>query len=164
MQIEKALNHYSQAISYDNSNPIHYTNRAAAYLSSGLPQMAISDCQMALFLDPTCIKAYTRLGNSLIDLGKPIEALAMFEKAVQIDSRSNAKQRLDEILSILYQYKFNDDDDLVIKQKVEEAKQTALGKELLSRQHIEVVYSSIRYRNDLEDWIENRILVGPVIN
>ena len=157
-----ALKEYTKAIQFDNTSTTNYTDRAATYLSSGLPQMAASDCEKALIIDPGCIRAYSRLGNSLIDCGKPIEALAMFEKAVQIDSRSNVKERLNQVLSLLYQYKFNDE-DLSIRQKVEKAKETELGKEILSKQRIEIVYSSKRFRQDLEDWIENRILVGPAI-
>ena len=157
----KALSAYTQAVAHDPQNYIHYTNRAAAYISASIPQMAISDCERALLLDPTCIKAYVRLGNSLIDAGRPIEAIAMFEKAVQIDPRSNAKARLDEVLKCLYDYKFNEEPDDRLTQRVKEAKETELGKEIISHRNIEVVYSSIRYRHDLEDWIENQILVGP---
>ena len=59
---DEAIDTYSQAISLDPSNPIYYSNRAAAYSSKGDHLSAIGDAELAIATDPKFVKAYHRLG------------------------------------------------------------------------------------------------------
>lgn len=58
----EAAEAYSKAISLDSTNPIYYSNRAAAYNKTNEYQPAVEDCHKALNLDPDYSKAYGRLG------------------------------------------------------------------------------------------------------
>jgi small glutamine-rich tetratricopeptide repeat-containing protein alpha len=57
-----AIEEYTQAISLDSTNPVFYSNRAAAYSSSGSHEMAVVDAEKAIEIDPKFVKAYHRLG------------------------------------------------------------------------------------------------------
>ncbi len=57
-----AIQSYSKAIECDGTNPVFYSNRAAAYSSQGDHQNAILDAKRAIELDSKFAKAYHRLG------------------------------------------------------------------------------------------------------
>lgn len=59
---DEAIASYTQAIDLDSTNPIYYSNRAAAYSSKGDHLSAIGDAQTAISIDPKFVKAYHRLG------------------------------------------------------------------------------------------------------
>ncbi|KAF9269949.1 TPR-like protein [Marasmius fiardii PR-910] len=60
---DEAIESYTQAIALVPSNPIYYSNRAAAYSSKGDHLSAIGDAELALATDPKFVKAYHRLGT-----------------------------------------------------------------------------------------------------
>lgn len=45
---------YTEGISFDPSNAILYSNRAACYLKMGKYEMALKDAERAVALDPAC--------------------------------------------------------------------------------------------------------------
>lgn len=59
---EAAIEAYTKAIALDPTNPVYYSNRAAAYSSMDQHDDAIRDAEHALEVDPAFIKAYSRLG------------------------------------------------------------------------------------------------------
>lgn len=59
---DKAIDFYAQAIQLDDTNPVYFSNRAAAYTSKGDYLSAIGDSEQALTLDSSFVKAYHRLG------------------------------------------------------------------------------------------------------
>jgi len=61
-QYDQAINSYSQAIALDSTNPVYYSNRAAAHSSKGDHLSAVGDAEKAITVDPSFVKAYHRLG------------------------------------------------------------------------------------------------------
>ena len=57
-----ALAKYTEAIAKDSSNPVYYSNRAAAYSQAGDHLKAIDDAEKAKEIDENYSKAYSRLG------------------------------------------------------------------------------------------------------
>lgn len=57
-----AIEAYTKAIDLDPTNPVFYSNRAAAYSSSGDHDKAVMDAEKAIEVDPKFVKAYHRLG------------------------------------------------------------------------------------------------------
>ena len=58
---DRAIEYYTKAINLDATNPVYYSNRAAAYSSKGNHLSAISDAEKAIEADPSFLKAYSRL-------------------------------------------------------------------------------------------------------
>ncbi|KAF5375174.1 hypothetical protein D9758_000040 [Tetrapyrgos nigripes] len=86
---DEAIEAYSQAIALDTTNPIYYSNRAAAYSSKGDHLSAVGDAELAIATDPKFVKAYHRLGHAqycLSDFGAAADA---FERGLKLDP-SNA--------------------------------------------------------------------------
>ncbi|KAM0674709.1 hypothetical protein GVAV_001898 [Gurleya vavrai] len=81
---DEAVLAYSQAIEEDESNPVYFSNRAAAYAKLGMKDNGIEDCNSALQLDQNFVKAYLRLGDfhKEEDLEKAIE---FYKKALEIE-------------------------------------------------------------------------------
>ena len=61
-----AIESYTKAIALDASNPVYYSNRAAAYSSKGDHSSAVGDAEKAIEVDPSFVKAYSRLGCVLL--------------------------------------------------------------------------------------------------
>lgn len=73
----QAINQYSECIKLLPKHPIFYLNRATAYMRRnwfGDVYSALRDCQQALRLDPTYVKAHFRLARALFELGFVVEA------------------------------------------------------------------------------------------
>lgn len=61
-EYDAAIEFYGQAIAKDATNPVYYSNRAAAYSSKGDHTNAVHDAEEALIVDPLFVRAYHRLG------------------------------------------------------------------------------------------------------
>lgn len=59
---DEAIEAYTKAIAIDGSNPVYYSNRAAAYSSKNDHLSAIGDAEKAIALDQSFSKGYHRLG------------------------------------------------------------------------------------------------------
>jgi small glutamine-rich tetratricopeptide repeat-containing protein alpha len=59
---DQAIDAYTRAIGKDGSNAVFYSNRAAAHISLGDYPSAASDAEKAIELDPSFVRAYSRLG------------------------------------------------------------------------------------------------------
>lgn len=72
-----AINQYTKAIHLLPNHPVAYLNRATAYMRRnwyGDVYAGLRDCQTALKLDPTYVKAMFRLARALFELGYVDEA------------------------------------------------------------------------------------------
>ena len=61
-EYEAAIESYGLAISLDATNPVYFSNRAAAHSSMGNHQNAVDDAEKAIETDPNFVKAFSRLG------------------------------------------------------------------------------------------------------
>lgn len=59
---DEAIQSYTKAINLDSTNPVYYSNRAAAHSSKGDHLLAVGDATKAIEIDPAYVKAYHRLG------------------------------------------------------------------------------------------------------
>ncbi|KAJ3574617.1 hypothetical protein NP233_g1651 [Leucocoprinus birnbaumii] len=80
---DQAIEAYTNAINLDSSNPVYYSNRAAAHSSKGDHLSAIGDAETAITVDPKFSKGYHRLGR--YSLGDFKAAADAFERGLQID-------------------------------------------------------------------------------
>jgi tetratricopeptide (TPR) repeat protein len=63
---DAAIEAYNKAVALDPTNPIYYSNRAAAYSSKGDHLAAVGDAEEAIKVDPKFTKAYHRLGYVVV--------------------------------------------------------------------------------------------------
>ncbi|KAH3687588.1 hypothetical protein WICPIJ_001398 [Wickerhamomyces pijperi] len=107
-QFELAVEKYSEAIALIPSDPVYYSNRAAAYTSLKQFEKAVEDSEAALKIDDKYAKAYSRLGVSNFALGKYKEAFEAYKKGLEVEGANpsdsmkkgyeTAKKRLEEQL------------------------------------------------------------------
>lgn len=67
------------AIEADPKNATYYSNRAAAYISANRFYEAMEDCKKADELDPNNMKILLRLGRVYTSLGRPDEAVQVYD-------------------------------------------------------------------------------------
>lgn len=77
------------AIDADPENATYYSNRAAAYISANRFAEALEDCKTADELDPNNLKILLRLGRVYTSLGRPDEAVQVYDS---INASSKDKQ------------------------------------------------------------------------
>lgn len=73
----QAIDQYGECIKRIPNHPVFYLNRATAYMRRnwyGDMYAGLRDCQQALQLDPTYVKAHFRLARALFELGFVMEA------------------------------------------------------------------------------------------
>ncbi|KAA8491160.1 Small glutamine-rich tetratricopeptide repeat-containing protein beta [Porphyridium purpureum] len=81
---QQALKLYTRAIHEDESNPVLYTNRAAAYFSAKKYADSLKDAEKAIALDAKWWKAYKRKAMALCHLKRFDDAIAAFEAGLAI--------------------------------------------------------------------------------
>lgn len=82
---DAAIASYGKAIELDGSNPVYYSNRAAAYSQAGKQDEAIADATKAAEVDPTFSKAYSRLGHAYYCAGRFQESVDAYQKGIELD-------------------------------------------------------------------------------
>ncbi len=86
---EEALKLYTQAIDrLENPSHLYLTNRANAYLKLERNSECIVDCDLALTIEPTSVKAYIRKIDALLNLQRLDEALQVTTQALELDSEN----------------------------------------------------------------------------
>ncbi|KAF8632546.1 hypothetical protein AX15_001761 [Amanita polypyramis BW_CC] len=83
---DEAIEAYNKSIALNPSNPIYYSNRAAAHSSKNDHLAAVGDAEKAISIDPNFIKAYHRLGHAQYSLGDFKAAENAFERGLRLDS------------------------------------------------------------------------------
>jgi len=93
----EAIQSYTEAISFDPTFAVYYSNRAAAYSSQGNHQKAVEDAEKAIEVDPKFIKAFSRLGHAHYSLGDFEAASAAFRRGLELDpNNANLKTGLEQ--------------------------------------------------------------------
>lgn len=92
----QAINQYSDCIKLVPNHPIFYLNRATAYMRRnwfGDMYAGLRDCQHALQLDPTYVKAHFRLTRALFELEFITEASECLDELKErFPNDANSKQ------------------------------------------------------------------------
>ncbi|WVQ64641.1 uncharacterized protein L199_002808 [Kwoniella botswanensis] len=95
----EAIGHYTNAIIYNPTNPVNYSNRAQAFLKIDKYQDAERDCTTCLSLEQSNIKALYRRGLARKGLGKVDEAIEDLQQILKIDkTNETVKSELEELL------------------------------------------------------------------
>ncbi|KAI0004105.1 cytoplasmic protein [Russula compacta] len=89
-QYDKAIDAYTEAIRLDSSNPVYYSNRAAAHSSKGDHLTAAVDAEKAIDLDPKFTKGYSRLGHARYSIGDYTAAAAAYRRGLELEPNNAA--------------------------------------------------------------------------
>ncbi|CAK1600586.1 unnamed protein product [Parnassius mnemosyne] len=81
----EAIRHYTEAINLDPKNHVLYSNRSAAHAKAGNYEAALDDANTTVSLNSTWSKGYSRKGSALAYLGRYEEAIAAYEKGLELD-------------------------------------------------------------------------------
>lgn len=98
-EYKKSIQKYNEAIKLIDDNEIFYSNRAACYQSLNQLDKAIKDCNKAIKLNSSFIKAYIRLGSIYLIKGDRSKSLSNYEKVLTLDSdNQTAKEALNKLM------------------------------------------------------------------
>jgi len=84
-QYSQAIEWYTKAIGFDNTDPTYYSNRCAAYMGENKFVEALADSEHCVTLHPNWVKGYYRKGAALVSLGRHEEAVRAFKKGLEIE-------------------------------------------------------------------------------
>ena len=84
---------YERAIQLDSTNPVFFSNLAAALTALGEFEEAVEASQTAVDLDPEYGKAWSRLGTALKQLGRREEALEAYQQCLLVDPNNDQVQQ-----------------------------------------------------------------------
>ena len=85
-----AIDLYTKALEISPSNPVYLSNRAAAYSASGQHEKAAADAELAVSIDPTYSKAWSRLGLARSDMGDIKGAAEAYEKGIEAEGNGGS--------------------------------------------------------------------------
>lgn len=83
---------FPQAIALDPSCHVYHSNRSAAYLAKGDPQLALEDAERCIQANPAWAKGYSRRGAALHALKRFSDAVAAYKNGLALDP-ANASLR-----------------------------------------------------------------------
>ncbi|KAH9982709.1 hypothetical protein BGW80DRAFT_1264648 [Lactifluus volemus] len=89
-QYDKAIDAYTEAIKLDPSNPVYYSNRAAAHSSKGDHLSAVVDAEKAINVDSKFVRGYSRLGHAHYSIGDYEGAAAAYRRGLELDPTNAA--------------------------------------------------------------------------
>ncbi|XP_005108663.1 RNA polymerase II-associated protein 3 [Aplysia californica] len=96
--IDKAVEAYSKGMDFDPTNAILPANRAMALLKQQKFAAAELDCTTSISLDPMYVKAYLRRATARSSLGKLDEAVADFNRVLDLEpSNKQAKTEIERL-------------------------------------------------------------------
>jgi len=134
---QDAIKYYTRAIDEHLSDPlknsVYYSNRAAVNLLLGNFGKVISDCDVAISLDPSNIKSYFRASTASLGLDKLEAALDYCDRALLIGNNPEIQKQRDKVLDKI-------DKMQKIKQKEQEAKEKKRNEE-------ESIFQNLKLRN-----------------
>jgi len=87
----EAVEEYTEAIRRSPTDPILYSNRAAAYLKLAAYPTAMKDCDEAVKLDPKFLKAFIRKGHCHFFLKEYQQAMKAYDQASLLDESNEVK-------------------------------------------------------------------------
>lgn len=82
---DEAIKYYTSAIELDPKNHVLFSNRSAAHAKAGNYWAALEDANKTVSLNPSWSKGYSRKGSALAYLGKHEEAIAAYEKGLELE-------------------------------------------------------------------------------
>ncbi|KAM3963650.1 stress-induced phosphoprotein 1 [Aphomia sociella] len=82
---KEAVKCYTEAIALDPANHVLYSNRSAAHAKAGNYAAALEDANKTVSLNSTWSKGYSRKGSALAYLGRLDEAIAAYEKGLELE-------------------------------------------------------------------------------
>ncbi|XP_017836198.1 RNA polymerase II-associated protein 3 [Drosophila busckii] len=95
---ERAIEAYTEAIETYAHDPVYFINRALCYLKQERYDHCVDDCEAAIAIDKTCVKAYYRRMQANESLGNNMEALKDCTTVLAIDPKNiEAKRSLQRI-------------------------------------------------------------------
>lgn len=84
MPLDQAVRHFTKEIA-ESPNALAYHRRGVAFATQGKDDLAVSDLDQAIRLDPSAGGAYVNRGNIWRKRGEFDRAMADYDKAVQLD-------------------------------------------------------------------------------
>jgi small glutamine-rich tetratricopeptide repeat-containing protein alpha len=91
-QYDKAIHAYTEATKLDPSNPVYYSNRAAAHSSKSDHLTAAVDAEKAIELDPKFTKGYSRLGHARYCIGDYAAAADAYRRGLELEPNNASMQ------------------------------------------------------------------------
>jgi serine/threonine-protein phosphatase 5 len=91
---ERAVEKYSEAISYDPTNPVYFSNRSICNFRLELYGQALIDATTAIELDPRFVKAYYRKASAHMALGQLKESIQDFKQVLKVNNDQTTRQKL----------------------------------------------------------------------
>ncbi|KAH9968735.1 putative stress-induced protein STI1 [Russula dissimulans] len=91
-QHDKAIDVYTEAIKLDPTNPVYYSNRAAAHSSKSDHLSAAVDAEKAIELDPKFARGYSRLGHARYSIGDHAAAATAYRRGLELEPNNAAMQ------------------------------------------------------------------------
>lgn len=82
---DAAIKFYTEAIALDPKNHVLYSNRSAAHAKAGNYASALEDANQTVSINPSWSKGYSRKGSALAYLGKLNDAIAAYEKGLELE-------------------------------------------------------------------------------
>ena len=79
-QYDKAIEEYTKAVEASPQTSTYLSNRAAAYMAANRYAAALEDCKLADELEPNSAKIQHRLAKVYTALGRPKEALGIYDR------------------------------------------------------------------------------------
>ncbi|KAH9490137.1 hypothetical protein Btru_042466 [Bulinus truncatus] len=95
---DKAIEAYTQGMTYDPTDALLPANRAMAYLQLKRYVKCEEDCSLSLSIDPSHIKSYLRRATARFNLGRLTEATEDYQRVLDIDPRN--EQAMSELQKI----------------------------------------------------------------
>ncbi|GMH83209.1 hypothetical protein TrST_g5129 [Triparma strigata] len=90
---DDAIECYSSAIEFDNSNHLYFSNRAACYAAKGDWDASKSDATECVKLSPSFVKGYYRLTQANLELSLFDEATNVAKSGLQLDPDNSELQK-----------------------------------------------------------------------
>lgn len=92
-EFQTAVDWYTQAIQFDPSNHVYYSNRSAAYLSMNYKDSALKDAKECVRVNPNWSKGYSRVGAAYHSMMKYDEAIKAYDEGLHVDPGNAALQQ-----------------------------------------------------------------------
>lgn len=123
---DRAIAEYSKAVDADPTNSTYLSNRAAAFMSANKFSQALGDSLQAARLDATNEKIQHRLARIYTSLGRPEDALNVYEKLPNTSAADTAaaQRALQCIEMAEKQLSSRDGDGKMALWSIDQAKQT----------------------------------------
>jgi len=99
-KLDDAVKFYTEAINFDSTNHVLYSNRSAAHATAGRYEEALKDAEKTVELKPDWGKGYSRKGAALSYLKRYTDALTAYKEGLKHDpNNQQLKEGIEEIES-----------------------------------------------------------------